>query len=175
MTTLEIIKTTLSNMGEDTDSASVDEFSKDILLYVNDAVRMLSLKYPVVTEAAMESVNGFIPFTDFSKKVIKILCICNHEERKMFFEIRTEGIYIKGGKDEEYRISYTTPVKPLTSLSDVPKLPRYTHNALADYATYRMLIRGGGESQGKSQAYYADFMAVCNEGNVAAGSIINKY
>lgn len=175
MTVLEIIKTTLSNLGEDTDSASVDEFSKDIIMYINDAQRVLSLKFPVVTDIRLAAKNGFIPFQDFKNQIIKILCICNDEERKMFFEIRTEGVYIKGAKDEEFNISYTTPVKPLSSHSDIPALPCHTHNALADYATYRLLIRGGGESQGKAQAYYANFMAVCNNGNVAFNSIMNKY
>ncbi len=173
MTTEEIIKQTLSNMGEDVDDITMEELAADILGYINEGLRTLCIKYPIVTEQMVKPQEGFIPHSAFERPIVRILCIYTAAGGKINFETKPEGIFTSCS--EELKVIYTTPPEDLVSLDEMPPLPPHTHSALADYATYRMLLRGGGESRNKAQAFYAHFMAVNNDAGLRFDSLTNKF
>ncbi len=55
------------------------------------------------------------------------------------------------------------PFPALTAEGDVPKLPEWTHDALADYATYLVYRNGNPQKQSRGQAFLARFLEVESE------------
>jgi hypothetical protein len=53
-----------------------------------------------------------------------------------------------------------TDVKPLEQEN---LLPIWAHTALADYATYRILITGNSAKQNRAQAFYASFAEILSK------------
>lgn len=48
----------------------------------------------------------------------------------------------------------------LSATADTPKLPEWTHNAIADYATWLVYRNGNTQKQSRGQAFYARFIEI---------------
>lgn len=66
------------------------------------------------------------------------------------------GVHVDETEDDETTIPYPA----LYDVRDVPKLPSWTHRAIADYATYLMYRNGNALKQNRGVPYYNSFMEV---------------
>ena len=78
--------------------------------------------------------------------------------------------YINEGYDilvmnytDQHVASDSEEYPPLSLLTDVPKLPEYTHRALADYATYLVYRNGNAVKQNRGTAFYSAFLEVISK------------
>ena len=70
-----------------------------------------------------------------------------------------EGMHVDETGDDETRIPYPS----LYNLEDEPQTPKWTHRAIADYATYLMYRNGNAMKQNRGVPYYNSFLEVLNK------------
>lgn len=65
-----------------------------------------------------------------------------------------------------------TAVHPaLTADTDVPKTPEWTHDAIADYATYLCYRNGNPQKQSRGNAFYNRFREAMSEATALSGGV----
>lgn len=69
------------------------------------------------------------------------------------------GVHLDETSDSETDIPYPT----LIDIRDEPRTPKWTHRAIADYATYLMYRNGNALKQNRGVPYYNSFMEVLNK------------
>ena len=69
------------------------------------------------------------------------------------------GMHLDETNDSETTIPYPS----MSDVRDEPKLPKWTHRAIADYATYLMYRNGNALKQSRGVPYYNAFMEVLNK------------
>ena len=89
--------------------------------------------------------------------------------------------YINEGYDilvmnytDQHVASDSVDYPPLKAMTDIPKLPEYTHRGLVDYATFCVYRNGNAVKQNRGMAYYSAFLDVLAKLKYERGGIGRK-
>ena len=89
--------------------------------------------------------------------------------------------YINEGYDilvmnytDQHVASDSEDYPPLEAMTDIPKLPEYTHRGLVDYATFCVYRNGNAVKQNRGMAYYSAFLDILAKLKYERGGIGRK-
>ena len=161
MTLLEIIERALINLSEDTDADTVEEYKDEygIVGYINQAYFAIVENdwKPYKTATVTLDADSMLDFSDISdlREIIsiksgEILPIVEYGEASDKIKVHTTPL-------SAVVVKYYHTTVPLASDTDEPVFPLQYHDALSDFATYRILITGSLTRQQRAQAFYIDY------------------
>jgi len=187
MTLKEIIQLAQTNIGEDTDDDSVTEakLERSIVTHINRAYMDIIA-------------NDWRPFKSVTvtldaDSAFELSAIPDLREIKLVKSGDTECQLENGNSSDTVVVIGATPLSSVDVVyyntvdkleldDDEPEFPEQYHDALADYAAYRMLCTGSLTRQQRGAVFYNEYMTKRTEIRAAAHSrranrhhFINRY
>lgn len=153
MTLLNLVIMTLRNMNEDIDGQTIEMFKDEIIEFINVGYQeLLVQRMKACKTEEIKTVDGR---GELSCTPIKIISVFDEKGRAVDFSISEDVIYSSAKK---IKIVYNYLPDRLVLDEDVPEFDPSLHFILADYATYRMFIKGSTQRQARGEAFYASFL-----------------
>lgn len=161
MTLLEIIERALINLGEDTDADTVEEYKDEygIVGYINHAYFAVVENdwKPYKTATVTLNADSMLDFSDIpdlreivSIKSGEVLPVVEYGEASDKIKVYTDA-------SSDVDVKYYYSPDALANDDDEPVFPSQYHDALSDFAAYRILITGTLTRQQRAQAFYIDY------------------
>ncbi len=176
MTLIDIMKLTLSQMGEDPGAGEISEFRTLLTAYINEAYQAICRdKKQKYHEELITFSDGRAQVDGLSKDAIRILEIKDENGCKIPFQVAADQIFISPAADGAYIAAYLYLPERLASDKDEPDLPERECYLLADYAAYRGLGLGGKDRQKRGEFFLMRYLSGLNALGSRQSQITNKF
>lgn len=176
MTLIDIVKLSLSQMGEDTGTSEIDEYGMLLIAYINEAYM------EICREKKQKYFRENLDFSDFradisslSEDVFSILDIKSESGAKICFEIIGDKIFLIGNEEGEFIVEYLYLPERLSEDTDEPDLTERECYLLADFATYRGLALGSPSRQKRAEFFLMRYLSGYSSLGQRRNHIVNKY
>ncbi len=144
------------------DAEDVAELDPNLTDYVNEGyINAVQQVWRPWREETLMAADQAIPFTAFASKPIELLTVDAFGQPATLDELNA-CVRVLGAKDgDPVTVRYRYLVRALEENEDEPKLPDWTHGALADWATWSLYTNGNPQKQNRGLYYrqrYDDVM-----------------
>ena len=176
MTLINIMKLTLSQMGEDPGAAEISEYRTLLTAYINEAYQSICRdKKQKYTEDVMGFSDGRASLSSFNKEVFRIISIIDENGSKLPFQVAADQVFITPVSDGTCTVAYLYLPERLASDKDEPDLTDSDCYLLADYAAYRGLSLGGKDRQKRGEFFLMRYLSGLNALGNHQTQISNKF
>ena len=168
MTLKELIELTMTHLKVERDTDNYTDYTSvteglGIDEYINEAyLIVIRDDYPLFKKVSLTlDTDGQIDVSTLLAEgegtPLYIKKVYNDNSEFYYIDGDSTGkIKVLSPADDMNAVVYYMPTL-LSSDTDVPAFPAIYHNALSDYATYRVLITGGASKRNAAQYYYSEF------------------
>ncbi len=159
MNARELIKLTLSNINEDTDDTTVNEYREKVLQAVNQGYcEVIRSRYRPAATEEMPLTGGKFSLGSLLKKCMRVDTVTSLQGVPLFYTINAETVVTVLTDEPTVQVTYRYMPEPLAQDTDEPEMPMDQHACLADYAAYRMLGTGSRARQLRGDFFLAAFL-----------------
>ena len=163
MTFGQIKKRALEQAGESAED--IAEYDGLLGAYVNEGYHELirrAYKPKAKVMLPMEEESGSIA-ADMIPRLIEVTRVCVRGRSIPFIAGEQRIVPERGmlaSQEHEAEVTYVHDEPELMQEKDAPRLPLWTHGALADYATWRFCMNGGAAQRSRAEFYFLRFREI---------------
>ena len=135
--------------------------------YINEGYRDMQLRAykPRLTVEHVTAQDGRVPFSALRFTPLSVpTASMGSEALAAWVDEETQCIRVPEAQEEqEFTLRYRYLFRVLEDGEDRPRVPEWTHSALADWATWRMYTNGNPQKQNRGQAFRARYEEVLRQ------------
>jgi len=176
MTLLDIIKLTLSQMGEDSGTSEIEEYGSLLTAYINEAyMEICGEKKQKYHEENITFSDSRADISSLTKEAAVILGVKDENSSPVYFEIVADKIFVVGAESGDYTVEYLYLPERLSEDTDQPDIAERECYLLADFATYRGLSLGNPSRQKRAEFFLMRYLSGYSALGPRKSRIVNKY
>lgn len=178
MTLAQMMELALRQLDEDT--ADIAEYEALFKRYANEGYRIAAKQYlrPKGCTSLRTNDGGETYIGGFG--IGRIIEVCDHNDRPAWFALSFDGEVLSTLlHNAEIHVLHEVEFPQMETATDIPRLPEWTHPAIADYICYRHLSSGNLAKQSRAEffrnAFYQTMRQIEPQGSGSVTRMKNLY